>query len=125
LFAFSQAKQAYYFGSSLIWLDTAPDAQRAWDQALRAIVLWQTGDPADRSQDDEALACVYAATAALQLRNLEAAVHILEPILGLPEDRRISWIRKRLLRISDLLAAPPYQREPLAVETRERIAAYV
>ena len=124
LFTFSEAKQAYYSGSALIWLDERQDAEEALAEAERAIRLWETSGPEDRSLDDEALAHVYAATANLQLRELEAAASALEPILGLPEDRRISWIRKRLDRVAGILSQAPFATEPLAVETRERIAEY-
>lgn len=124
LFAFSEAKQAYYSGSALIWLDKPQDAQRARDEAERAISMWSGAGSEERSLDDEALAHVYAGTAYLQLHQLEAATAALEPILGLPEDRRISWIQKRLDRVADLLTGAPYTDEPLAIETRERIADY-
>ena len=77
-----------------------------------------------RSLDDEALAHIYAATASAQLRDLEAATAYLEPILGLPPERRISWIRKRMTRVVELLTQWPYVHDPLAIETVERIREY-
>ncbi len=124
LLGFSEAKQAYYSGSSLIWLSDREDAERALLEAGRAIELWQTSAAAERSLDDEALAHVYAATASLQLHELEQAAAWLEPILSLPEEQRISWIRKRMARVAVLLSEEPYEREPVAVEVRERIADY-
>ena len=67
LFTFSRAKLAYYGGSTLIWLDRPSDARRAVASATTGIQLWQAGDPADRSLDDEALAHVYAALAHVKL----------------------------------------------------------
>jgi transcriptional regulator with XRE-family HTH domain len=124
LFGFSEAKQAYYSGSSLIWLDTPDDAAHARDEARQAISAWSSGPVADRSLDDEALAHVYLATASLQLGDLEEAAGALEPILSLPPDRRISWIVKRLDRVVGMLAAPPFASDPGAVELRERIRDY-
>jgi transcriptional regulator with XRE-family HTH domain len=124
LFGFSEAKQAYYSGSSLIWLSDREDAERALAEATRAVELWETSADAERSLDDEALAHVYAATASLQLHDLEQAAAWLEPILGLPEEQRISWIRKRMARVAVLLSEKPYEGDPLAVELRERIADY-
>jgi tetratricopeptide (TPR) repeat protein len=124
LFGFSPAKLAYYSGSSLIWLPGKADNRRARAQAREAITLWQASGPEDRSLADEALAHVYAATASLAVGDLEAAVADLEPILGLPPRRRISWIVKRLDRVSGMLAGPPYAGGALAAETLERIAAY-
>lgn len=124
LFTFSQAKQHYYSGSALIWLDTEADARRARAGAEQALALWAAAGSTDRALDDEALAHIYAATASLQLNDLESAVESLNPILDLPEDRRISWIHKRLERVDAMLSAKPYAKDPLSIETRARIAEY-
>lgn len=123
VFGFSQAKLAYYSGSSLIWLNGGADARRARDEAHTAIRLWKKAG-VERSVGDEALAHVYAATASLQLRDLEAAAVDLEPILGLPPEQRISWIKKRMDRIAGMLSEPPYNTDPTAADLLERIAAY-
>lgn len=124
LFGFSPAKLAYYSGSSLIWLRGQSDNRRARAQAHEAIRLWRASGPEDRSLADEALAHVYAATAALAIGDLEAAVADLEPILGLPPERRISWIVRRLDRVSGRLASRRYAGNGLAAETLERICGY-
>ena len=80
--------------------------------------------PEERSLADEALAHVYAATASLALGDLDAAVADLEPILGLPPERRISWIKRRLDRISGMLSGPPYAGAQLAATTLDRIRSY-
>jgi hypothetical protein len=123
LFTFSRAKQSYYAGSSLIWLDRPEDARRARDEARTALTLWAQGDPEDRSLDDEALAHVYLATALVQLRNLEAALHAIAPVLALPEERRISWISKRLDRFAAMLAEKPFVGSSTAEDAREQIKA--
>lgn len=123
LFTFSRTKLLYYSGSSLIWLEGGADAVRARDQAHTAIRRWERAGP-ERSVSDEALAHVYAATASLQLHDLEEAETDLDPILSLPPERRISWITKRMSRIVDLLDAPPFDTDPKARELRERIRAY-
>jgi hypothetical protein len=124
LFTFSAAKQSYYSASSLIWLPKPADARRARQQADEAMGLWAASDAADRSLDDEALAHVYAATASVQLRDVDAAAEYLAPILDLPKDRRISWIRKRMLRVADLLGGRRYRGSSEATELRERIEQY-
>ncbi|GAA1808100.1 hypothetical protein GCM10009682_32380 [Luedemannella flava] len=124
LFGFSAAKLAYYSGSTLIWLDHRDDAEHAQTESLRAIGLWEVSDPHERSMGDEALARVYLATARLQLHQLEGAVAALAPILDLPEDRKLSWIGKRLARIAEILAAAPYTNDPVARELGERIHAF-
>jgi hypothetical protein len=50
------------------------------------------------------LAHVYLATALLQLRNLEAA-HMPSPRCSAFEERRISWISKRLDRFAAMLTS--------------------
>jgi hypothetical protein len=108
IYEFSEAKQHYYAGSSLIWLDGGPDAARATREAGEAIAIWQQEPPETRSLDDEALAHVYQATGHLQLGQLDAATAAIRPILDLPAERQISWIRKRLARFAGMLRDEPY-----------------
>lgn len=123
LFTFGRAKLFYYSGSSLIWLDGGADAVRARDQAHTAIKLWEHAGP-ERSVSDEALAHVYAATASLQLHDLDEAQTDLEAILSLPAERRISWITKRMDRIVGMLRKPPFDTDPTARDLLDRIRAY-
>jgi tetratricopeptide (TPR) repeat protein len=120
LFAFSTAKEAYYAGSSLIWLQGGRDARRAAAAAEDAIRLWQQGPPDERSIDDEHLAHIYAATAYVQLGELEAAAAHLRPVLDLPPEQHISWITKRMTRVADILTAR-YPTDPVAADTIEAI----
>ncbi|WP_416901633.1 helix-turn-helix domain-containing protein [Micromonospora echinospora] len=124
LFTFSEAKQHYYAGSSLIWLPGAADAERAIREARQAIEMWESETPEARSLDDEALAHVYQATAHLQLNELDATSTALRPILDLPEDRQISWIKKRMDRIAGMLSAEKYHGSSLAKDLREEIRSY-
>lgn len=96
LFGFSRAKQHYYAGSSLMWLPGRADLERSAREASLAVSMWEGDPPASRSLDDEALAHVYAATAHVQLGDLDAARGAIAPVLAMPADRRISWILKRL-----------------------------
>ncbi len=125
VFGFSLAKQLYYSASSLVWLSEPGDAREAIRAARSAVEVWASGPQAERSLDDEALAHVYAATAAAQLADVDQADDWLEPILGLPEDRRISWIRKRMVRVADLLSTRRLRGSRQAARTVERISAYV
>jgi hypothetical protein len=108
LFEFSLAKQHYYAGSSLIWLTDKADAARAAREATDAIDMWEHEPPECRSLDDEALAHVYLGTAQLQLGDLEAATAAIRPILDLPAERQISWIKKRLGRFAGMLRSEPF-----------------
>jgi transcriptional regulator with XRE-family HTH domain len=124
LFTFVAAKRAYYGASARIWLPGDDDARRALDEADVALSTWQSGAPTERSNGDEALAHVYAAVAALRLGELELAIDKLEPILVLPQERRISWIRKRLTDVAAALGAPRYRTDPVANQVRDRLVAY-
>ncbi|MFC1416524.1 helix-turn-helix domain-containing protein [Streptacidiphilus cavernicola] len=123
LFEFSQAKQHYYAGSSLIWLDGREDAERAEREASLAIAMWEGEPPETRSLDDEALAHIYLGTARLQLGELDGGMSAIRPILDLPEERKISWIGKRLDRFSDMLTNPPFHGSSLARDAVEEIRA--
>ncbi|WP_019033140.1 hypothetical protein [Salinispora arenicola] len=121
LFGFSVAKQHYYAGSSLIWLAGGADAERAALEASKAIALWKHEPPASRSLDDEALAHVYQGTAYLQIGNLDSATAAIRPILDLPADRQISWIKKRLGRFAAMLRRDPYRGSSAAGDLFEEI----
>jgi transcriptional regulator with XRE-family HTH domain len=123
IFEFSEAKQRYYAGSSLIWLDGRPNAERAAREAGQAIQIWENEPPQTRSLDDEALAHVYRGTAYLQLRQLDAANTAIRPILELPPERQISWIRKRLTRFAHMLRHEPYDGSHEAADLYNEIQA--
>ncbi|MFC8953725.1 helix-turn-helix domain-containing protein [Streptomyces sp. NPDC057101] len=123
LFGFSRAKQSYYAGSSLIWLQGGHDAERAEREAATAIELWRNGPEAERSLDDERLAHIYLATARVQLDDVEGAADAIRPILSLPEEEQISWIVKRADRLAGMLSAPRYARNQTAAETVAAISA--
>ncbi|WP_093803991.1 helix-turn-helix transcriptional regulator [Streptomyces sp. Wb2n-11] len=123
LFGFSRAKQSYYAGSSLIWLDGGHDAERAAREASEAIEMWRTGPEADRSLDDERLAHVYLATARVQLDDVEGAADAIRPVLSLPVEEQISWIVKRMDRLAGMLSAPRYAGNRTAAEAVAAINA--
>lgn len=124
LFEFSEAKQYYYGGSALIWLDKESDLRRAADDAETAISLWEHEPPDRRPLDDEALCHIYQGTALLQLGELDQAIASIRPILDLPPERRISWIGKRLERVTGILRTGPYADTSLAQHTAEEIRTF-
>lgn len=124
LFEFSEAKQHYYAGSSLIWLDGEADLRRAAHDAATAIGLWEHEPPERRPLKDEALCHIYRGTALLQLGELDEAVISIRPVLDLPPERRISWIGKRLGRVAAILRTGPYDGSALAQATAEEIRAF-
>ncbi|MFD5914885.1 helix-turn-helix domain-containing protein [Streptomyces tuirus] len=123
LFGFSRAKQSYYAGSSLIWLQGGHDAERAAREATAAIELWQSGPAEERSLDDERLAHIYLATARVQLDDVEGAAEALAPVLSLPLEDQISWIVKRMERVAGMLSSSRYAGNRTAAETAEAINA--
>lgn len=123
LFEFSETKQRYYAGSSLIWLEGGDDARRAAGEAQAAIDSWQQMPPEQRSLDDERLAHIYKATALVQLDDVEGAADAMAPILSLPREAQISWISKRAGRVASMLGTPRFQGSPAATDLREAIAA--
>jgi transcriptional regulator with XRE-family HTH domain len=123
LFGFSRAKQCYYAGSSLIWLQGGHDAERAAREAIEAISLWRSGPVEERSLDDERLAHIYLATARVQLDDVEGAADALAAVLSLPVEEQISWIVKRMERVAGMLSAPRYAGNQTAAATVEAINA--
>ncbi|MEU5942334.1 hypothetical protein ABZ807_24840 [Micromonospora sp. NPDC047548] len=59
--------------------------------------------------DDEALAHVYQGTGYLQVGDLDTAAAAIRPVLDLPADCQISWIKKRLARFTAMLRTEPYR----------------
>ncbi|BFU47115.1 hypothetical protein [Krasilnikovia sp. MM14-A1004] len=84
---------------------------------------WGARAPESRPLDDEALAHDYLGTAHLLLGDLDAATTAIRPILDLPADRQISWIKKRLGRFAGMLRTEPYTGSPAADDLYDEIRA--
>jgi transcriptional regulator with XRE-family HTH domain len=124
IFAFSEAKLSYYSGSSLIWLPGRREARTAEHDSEQAIRLFRSGPREERSLSDEALAHIYLATARVRLGDLEGVREALRPVLAIPVRERISWQRKRLARVGDLLDAGRLRSSRTARRLREEVAAF-
>lgn len=124
LFAFSYAKQKYYGGSSLMWLPDRDALLRSESEAQEAIELWQHEPVEYRSLDDEALAHVYLATARLKLGEIDSAMDAVRPIIDLPSERQISWIRKRVGELAHLLLDPKFAHSTVAFAAYEELRSY-
>jgi hypothetical protein len=74
--------------------------------------------------DDEALAHVYMATARLQLGEIDGALEAVRPVLELPADRQISWIRKRVGTLADILSQDRYRGSASAASVLAELRAY-
>ncbi len=124
LFTFPRAMQHYYAGGSLIWLPDNVGAQGAEEAITTAITLFSTGPAEQRFVADEVLSHVYLATARLLRGNIDGVTDALHPVLTIPREQRVSWHRRRLDRIAELLDAPRYRNSTIAVDLRHEIAAF-
>ena len=124
LFAFSEAKARYYGGSSLMWLPDKAALQRAVTDSDAAITMWREEPDATRSLDDEALAHVYAATARARLGDLDGAMNAVRPVLGLPPERRISWLTKRVRELAVHLSRGRYAGSALAASAVDELQEF-
>ncbi len=124
IYAFTEAKHAYYSGSALIWLPEPEEAKVAEEQSDRAIRLFAAGPPEQRNLADEALAHVYLGTARVTLGDLDGVLEAIRPVLDIPPERRISWQRKRLTRLGAMLDGHRFQRSPLARALQEEISVF-
>jgi len=122
--AFTEAKHAYYAGSALIWLPELEESRIAEDQSSRAIELFSAGPADQRNVADEALAHVYLGTARVTLGDVDGVLEAIRPVLDIPPDQRISWQRKRLARLRDMLDAQRFQHSPLVAAVQEEISAF-
>jgi tetratricopeptide (TPR) repeat protein len=123
LFAFSYAKQLYYAGSSLMWLDDEAALRRAARDSEEAIELWRHEGEQFRSLDDEALAHVYMATARIKLGEIDGAMDAVRPILALPPERQISWIRRRVAELAAHLDNERFENSRAAASARDELQA--
>ena len=100
LFGFSEAQQSYLAGSTYLFLREPDQALQA---ANRAVWLYEVGNPTERFYGAETLALIDAATAHLQGNELEGAAEKLQPVLLLPQERRLETFTLRLGEMRDTL----------------------
>src|SRR5947208_11462194 len=100
------------------------EARIAEEQCSRAIGLFVGGPPEQRNLADEALAHVYLGTARVTLGDLDGVIDAIRPVLDIPPEQRISWQRKRLARLGDMLHGPHFQRSRVATALQEEISAF-
>lgn len=124
IFAFTEAKHHYYAGSSLMWLEDPAALETAAREAGIAVSLWEEADADHRSLDDEALARIYRAIALAQLGDLDGAAIAVQPVLELPPELRISWMKARIRHLHELLDHPPYDGARAAEQLRTAVAEF-
>jgi hypothetical protein len=62
-------------------------------------------------------------TARIKLGEVEGAMEAVRPVIDLPADRQISWIRRRVSELADLLDGPRFTNSVIAAEAREELEA--
>lgn len=124
LFAFSEAKQTYYAGSSLQWLSGEKNAKAAEAESMRAIQMFQEANHGNRS-GDELLAHVYLSNSRLTLGEIEGSMEALRPVLDLPVPERNAWQRKRMQQIASRLKRASFADSRLTVSARDEISSFV
>jgi hypothetical protein len=121
LLTFPVPKQHYYAGSAYVLLG---EGERAQENALLAIGMYETGPVEQRSYGDEALARVDVTTARLALGDLDGAREALKPVLDLPPERRIEQLAVGIGRVRSALAVPRYARAPIARVIAQEVDQY-
>jgi tetratricopeptide (TPR) repeat protein len=121
LLTFPVPKQHYYAGSTYALLG---ETERAQENALLAIGIYETGPVEQRSYGDEALARVDVTTARLALGDLDGAREALRPVLDLPLERRIEQVAVGVGRVRCALALPRYARALIALELTQEVDHY-
>lgn len=120
LFRFSEAKQIYYRGFSLMWADDPRVLRKSALASEDAIRAWQV----QRSPGDEMLSQIYLASASARLGDLDSSLAAVEPVLLSPISAHFSWVRKRLKQLDGLLA-DNFPDSAAAADARATLRAYV
>jgi len=118
MFTSTDAKQAYMAGMTYIHLG---QADKAAQEAGRAIDLWTTGPAEERAEGALAVARIDLLTAFLLLGELDAAIDSATPLLAVAPEQRTTIVLKRLSGFQDQLARPPYAGSPQVESLGQRI----
>ncbi|MFJ8795063.1 helix-turn-helix domain-containing protein [Streptomyces sp. NPDC102462] len=121
LLTFPEAKQEYYIGGTYALLGDHHEAEK---HATAAIELYERGPREQRSYGDEALARLDIVTARIAAGEIEGAGEQLQPILDLPEDRRIRQIGDAMQGVARLLEDPRLTRSRIARELADATRGY-
>jgi transcriptional regulator with XRE-family HTH domain len=123
LYNFTQAKQTYYVGSSLIHLRDDVSSRRAIHGAQQAIDTWASCTKEEAFTKDAILCRLYQAAAHLNLGDLAGVAERVAPVTATPPADRISWVTKRLGDITERLARPPWDSSAEAADLRGLITS--
>jgi hypothetical protein len=107
-----------------MWLPDRKALTRAIRDSSDAITMWQEGPDSTRAVADQSLAHVYLATAHARLGNLDDAMAAMAPVLGLPDQQRISWLRRRVGELAVHLSGGRYAGSALAARATDELHAW-
>ncbi|MFE3555525.1 helix-turn-helix domain-containing protein [Streptomyces sp. NPDC059193] len=119
VFAFPEAKQWAYTGTTLLAVGGDEQVQRAIVASNRAVELYQAGAEGDRSSGDLHAAHLDLATAYLASGEVEGAGTELAAVLG--ADQYTASITIRLRKLDTLIGSGPYRDSRPVVDLREHI----
>ncbi|MGO4419939.1 XRE family transcriptional regulator, partial [Streptomyces sp. MCAF7] len=121
VFAFPEAKQWAYAGTTLLAINSRPHLGRAIEASPRAIALYESAPREDRSSGDLQAARLDLSTAHLVSGDIDGVHDTLSVVLGVEPGRRTASISKRLQALSTRLAEPVYARSPMVLSLRENV----
>jgi hypothetical protein len=121
VFGFSDAKYRCYQSAAFIHLG---QGGAALESASRAVELYASGPPAQRSYGAESLARIDMATAYLLDQHLDGAAAALAPVLAIPPSLRIIQFSERLAPVRRRLAGPEFGSAREARDLCERIDSF-
>lgn len=125
VFTFPEPKQAVYAGTTLLTLKDNPAlAKQAIGWSQRALNIYHSTTPSERSAGDILAARLDLARAYLVLDDLDATQSYLAPVLATPQVRRTASIVKRAHEIGDRLTAARYMTTSHAKGLRKDIQEF-
>lgn len=107
-----------------MWLPDRKALRRAVRDSSEAVAMWAEGLDSTRALADEALVHVYLATAHARLGNLDDTMSVMQPVLSLPPERRISWLRRRVGELAVHLSGGRYAGSALAARAIDELRAW-
>lgn len=122
ILTFPEAKQEYYIGGTYALLGEHTLAEQ---HSIKALDLYQSGPPNQRSYGDEALARLNIATGRIAAGDTEGAEEQLHILFALPEEQRIRQLADAMDGVAALLESPRCSRSPLARELADAARSYM
>jgi transcriptional regulator with XRE-family HTH domain len=123
IFAFPIANQVRCAGNAHMWLSDPRSIETARHELEEALRLFEAGIP-HQSYAHIAVTRVDLTIVDLRLGQLDTAAATMQPVLGLPTDRRLAGVVRRSGELRRQLAAPQYRRASLARELGQAVEGF-